>query len=128
MHVLLSKLTRRFGTPRFGTSRLAILLSLIVFDVFLVCAAEHVGLGRPSADASEASSCLTVPDDGTGRLLDKLRQPEVLAVEPNPIEADFGAGVIFDLVKQSGGPSSSSTGPRPVSHLPLHLRLCVWLV
>ena len=63
------------------------LLALIVFDVFLVCAAEHVGLGRPGADAPEASACLTVPDDGTGRLLDKLRQAEVLAVEPNAIEA-----------------------------------------
>jgi hypothetical protein len=71
---------------------------------------------------------LTVPDDGTGRLLDKLRQPEVLAVEPNVIDADLTSGVCSELAQQPGGASSSLTGPRAVSRRRLHLRLCVWLV
>lgn len=123
MQVLLKTLR-----PRFGMSRLAALLALIVFDLFLVCAAEHVGVGRLDADRSDSCSCLSVPDDGTDRLLDKLRQPEVLAVQSNPIDVDFTSCVFSALAQPSGNSSSPLDGPRAVSRLPLHVRLCVWLV
>jgi hypothetical protein len=108
--------------------RLTLLLALILFDVFLVCAAEHVGIGRPGAETSHAASRLSAPDDGSQRLLDKLRQPELLAVEPATVHADLGGPNTSEAAEQSGALPWALTGPRPLSRLPLHLRLCVWLV
>jgi hypothetical protein len=113
-------------TPKFTTPPLTLLLALVLFDVFLICAAERVGIGRPAEQYPHVAS-LTVPEDGKDRLVDQLRHPELLAFEPS-VFADCQHSECFETVTPSGPRPLEPTGAHTFPHLPLHLCLCVWLI